>query len=600
MTRRARLTLSSVLLAALLAGSLSALYLRGQINKQFQIVLERSEVLIQLAADAVVRSIDNQLSLPVREALIGDVDLADRLLKIMTTSRNLLEIAICDPRGLVLTSTDPTRRRGEPFPDSYGDYRRLAGEAGVWERVRVLRAESKPSYYQLSQVLEDEGEGAVVSLRVVVYPGLIRRDLLPDLNQAILLSLLSVLGAAIGALLFSSYAFKPLGQVSQMLDHLMRGEYTPQRQMASQDEFGAVFSKVDLLGQQLGNFERVLDQLEEAVLIFGRDRNLVVASGALETFLGRRRAQLSGSSMGAVFPPESPLGALLDQVAEAGKALGNVRVPLPPGGKLSHALLSVEILETAASSSARNAGLLVRLRDPEAHRQIQGQLQTAERLSAINRVTSGVAHEVKNPLNAILMHVELAKMKLARGDSQIQPQMEIISKEILRLDRVVKTFLDFTRPTELKLAEVLVDAFVIGIADLARPQAAGAGIEVQVDTHAEDAAIAADPDLLKLAVLNLVLNAIEAMPAGGTLRFESRTWDQEAEIRVVDTGAGIAPELREKIFQLYFTTKPSGSGIGLAMTFRIVQLHGGKIEFLSEPDKGTTFYLRFPVTGSPL
>jgi signal transduction histidine kinase len=100
---------------------------------------------------------------------------------------------------------------------------------------------------------------------------------------------------------------------------------------------------------------------------------------------------------------------------------------------------------------------------------------------------------------------------------------------------------------------------------------------------------------MKQAVLNIVVNAIEAMPQGGELRFESAVQDEQAEIRISDTGAGIPPELREKIFRLYFTTKKEGSGIGLAMTFRVVQLHDGTIDFSSEPGRGTTFVLRFPL-----
>ena len=126
-------------------------------------------------------------------------------------------------------------------------------------------------------------------------------------------------------------------------------------------------------------------------------------------------------------------------------------------------------------------------------------------------MTGGVAHEVKNPLNAILLHVEVARAKMSRGDTDIAPQMEIISREIVRLDRVVKTFLDFTRPVDLKFSNV-------------------------------------------------------------PLR-----------------------ELMEEIAQLYFTTKKEGSGIGLAMTFRIVQLQDGTIDFTSEPGKGTTFVIRLPI-----
>ena len=104
-----------------------------------------------------------------------------------------------------------------------------------------------------------------------------------------------------------------------------------------------------------------------------------------------------------------------------------------------------------------------------------------------------------------------------------------------------------------------------------------------------------DRDLLKQAMLNIVVNAMQAMPDGGELRFDSVADEESAEIRISDTGAGIPPELRDKIFRLYFTTKKEGSGIGLAMTFRIVQLHDGTIDFTSEPGKGTTFSIRLPI-----
>jgi signal transduction histidine kinase len=241
------------------------------------------------------------------------------------------------------------------------------------------------------------------------------------------------------------------------------------------------------------------------------------------------------------------------------------------------------------------SGLLVRLRDPEAQRKIGRELQTADRLAAISRVSSGVAHEVKNPLNAILLHVEVAKARLARGDTDIGQQMDTISSEILRLDRVVKTFLDFTRPVELKLSNVSLGEFVEDVVNLARPQAEASKIRIEVVQEADGVEIRVDRDLLKQALLNVVVNAIEAMPQGGELRFEAYAGEDTAEIRVSDTGVGIPPELREKIFRLYFTTRREGSGIGLAMTFRIVQLHDGTIDFTSEPGKGTTFFIRLPI-----
>lgn len=608
MTRRARLTLISVCLVALLTGTISTYYLKTEIEKQFEFALQRANIMKSLAADSVARSLEQQPSLPMAQALLFDSDLADRLRTIMAVSQSLLEITICDPHNYVLLSTDASRHAGDPFPGDYPDYGQLANRSGLFQKLRVLIDESTPKYYQLSEALGPEGQSPVLFVRVVILPALIRSEVMPELQKAAVVSLLSILGSILIALVFSNFAFQPLTNVAKMLDHLTRGDYESQAQaprlQSREDEFGVMVSKVNLLGQQLGNFERLLDQLEEAVLVFGADGNLIVASGALEKFLGRRRVELMGLTVTDIFPPDASVGFFLEQIMETGRPVRNFPVRLGGDGahgngliktKLSHALLSVELLESFASGTRKNAGVMVRLRDPEVRRQIKGQLQTAERLTAINRVTSGVAHEVKNPLNAILMHVELARIKLAKGDYDVNPQMEIIASEILRLDRVVKTFLDFTRPVEMKTAEVSVDTLVSEVVEIARPQAQAAGVTVSIGLHAPDATMIADADLLKQAMLNIVVNAIEAMPKGGELRFESSIEAEEAEIRISDSGTGIPSDKRDKIFQLYFTTKKKGSGIGLAMTFRIVQLHNGKINFFSEPGKGTTFVIRFPL-----
>src|SRR5262249_5938607 len=156
----------------------------------------------------------------------------------------------------------------------------------------------------------------------------------------------------------------------------------------------------------------------------------------------------------------------------------------------------------------------------------------------------------KNPLNAILLHVEVAKAKLANGDTDIAPQMEIVGREILRLDRVVKTFLDFSRPVELKFDTVPVHDLVSEIVDLARPQAEASGIQVAVQDEADGIEVRVDRDLLKQAVLNVVVNALEAMKDGGRLGVCARVYEESAEIRITDTGKGIEPSLRDKIFRL--------------------------------------------------
>src|SRR5208283_772682 len=185
--------------------------------------------------------------------------------------------------------------------------------------------------------------------------------------------------------------------------------------------------------------------------------------------------------IGGIFPIETALGRAIADATAGGLPLSKRRVAVGPGvssSTVAWALLSVDPLTAPGGAGS---GTLIRLRDPEAQRKLGRELQTADRLAALSRVSGGVAHEVKNPLNAILLHVEVARAKLARGDTAIEPQIEIISSEIARLDRVVKTFLDFTRPVELSMTTVPVSELLEETVALARPQAEAAGIGVTLE-----------------------------------------------------------------------------------------------------------------------
>jgi signal transduction histidine kinase len=227
------------------------------------------------------------------------------------------------------------------------------------------------------------------------------------------------------------------------------------------------------------------------------------------------------------------------------------------------------------------------------------QLDVATRLAAISRLTGGVAHEIKNPLNAIALRLELLKARLGEPDHELSPEIDILSKEVHRLDRVVKTFLDFSRPLDVHLQDLDLTVLAREVTEFVTPQARLAKIDVDFSAPPEPSAstvMRGDPDLLKQAVLNLVTNAMDALGTGGQLRVGVENAGDKLILEVCDTGPGIPPEVRDKVFQLYFTTKSKGSGIGLAMTYRAVQLHNGTISFKSDADSGTTFRLEFPAT----
>jgi len=605
---QAKLTLGYVLLATLMVGLISAVDLGNHVQLQFEATLERAQILQKVASKFVKHALNSQPSVPLRQAL-RDPGLAQDLVDIMTSSRAILEISVVDPHtDEVLADSDPSRLGTAA---KYPNFRDLVLNAGWLDQLRVLTRQDT-QYYQLDQPLGPSTQQTLIYVRVIIYPALIRNDVAPTLKRNANVALVSVIAAVCLTFLFSALMFRRLGAVSHLLDLIERGEFDPEKVPTAKlatDELSVMATKVSMLGQRLrgaqyevsdlrGNIDRLLSDLEDAVFIFSRERRLVFASGSVEKFLGKKRSDLAGQTIAEIFPPSSTLGLLIAQVSQTGRPVRSRRVPVATlaegGATIAVVLLSVDLLDSLPGGDS-GSGLLVRLRDPEAQRKLGRELQTADRLAAISRVSSGVAHEVKNPLNAILLHVEVARSKLAQGDVNVSPQMEIISREILRLDRVVKTFLDFTRPVELKLATVPLDDLMNEIVELARPQADASKIRVTVQEEAEGVEIRVDRDLLKQAVLNVVVNAIEAMPEGGDLRLESSAGEDMAEIRVADTGVGIPPELREKIFRLYFTTRKEGSGIGLAMTFRVVQLHDGTIDFTSEPGKGTTFVIRLPI-----
>ena len=599
-----RLTLWSILVMTVVVTLISAIDMVGEIKSQFDLALTRS-LPVGFVVTAVQKAVERTPRPTATASVREDPQLSQQLAQILAEGQFIAEIAVCDLNGNILSDSD-SDHKGTKLPESE-DFAEFVKKSPWWEKLRVLLKGQKT--YEVRTDLKNAKGEHELRIHVVFDTALMRRgseSIMPILMGHLRLAIASILGSVVAVLILSATAFRPLGKLGEMLDLLARGEYEMQPVKPGSDQFGLVASKVQILGEVLkgrqseisdlkSNVEQILNELDDAVLIFGRDRRLIAAAGTIEKFMSRPRAELMGQSINEIFPPGTTLGLLLAQSIQTARPIRNRRIPLQgvERGSMAMALLSVEFLE------ASGGGMVVRLRDPEPTQQIGRHLQTADRLSAISRLTGGVAHEVKNPLNAILMHVELAKMKLNHGDYDLQPQMDVISSEILRLDRVVKTFLDFTKPVELHVTDTTLQSLVQDIADLARPQALASGIELTVRQSDEPTTVTVDPDLLKQAILNVVVNAIEAMSQSGkpdgVLCVESSVRGNAAEIRVADTGPGIPQELREKIYNLYFTTKSNGSGIGLAMTFQIVQLHDGTIEVATETGKGTTFIIRLPI-----
>jgi signal transduction histidine kinase len=233
-----------------------------------------------------------------------------------------------------------------------------------------------------------------------------------------------------------------------------------------------------------------------------------------------------------------------------------------------------------------------------AHVTVQSLVSYSQRLAALGRLTSGVAHEVKNPLNAMMIHLELVKERLDAPTLEVRQSLDVIGGEIRRLDRVVQGFLRFMRPHELLLKVIEVATLLQSAVVLVEAEWQSQGIRFSIEVAPGLPAIEADEELLRQALLNLIQNACQAMPRGGFVTVGARVEGHTLCIEVADEGVGIAPDEVERIFTLYYTSRPDGTGIGLSVVYRIVQMHDGSIDVRSELGRGTTMTVRLPLRGA--
>jgi two-component system sensor histidine kinase HydH len=226
--------------------------------------------------------------------------------------------------------------------------------------------------------------------------------------------------------------------------------------------------------------------------------------------------------------------------------------------------------------------------------QTEEQLRRADRLSALGELSAGMAHEIRNPLGSIKGAVEILKDDYSPDESKYE-FIQILLKETDRLNHIVQEFLSFARPKPPEFQQTDVNEAVESVLILTAQEARKSKVTVVKKLDPSVGKRSIDAGLLRQALLNLILNAIQAMPQGGTLTVETVLRETVVEMKIADTGIGISEENRKKLFSPFFTTKKNGTGLGLAITYRIIENHKGDISIISEPGQGTTFTVRIPV-----
>jgi signal transduction histidine kinase len=557
----------------------------------------------------------------VADTLRRDAGLNALLTSIVNYTPTVLDVSIVDRNNRAIIAVPDSTLDDQILP-SRPDYSVLLRQSPVRTLKIVF---GPPQVYNVTLGL-DRNDQPFLFIRIGIRTTFLSHAFRPWLLEAFSFMGLAMIISMIVAAFVANLALQPIEDISQRLDKLaaqdapadspasrharrsIEPEFLPAPVEAaaeprrSGDAVAQVSGKIERLGQRIRNVEEVfsalrenLDQilsnLQDGLMLFTRDSRAVLVSSACERFLNIGRDRIFGAEVREIFDRSTRLGRLVRDAFEGGMSIVQEEVTTETGRRVE---VSLDFIHDSQSRDPHSLGALLTIHDLESVREIETELEVSRRMASIGRLTAGVGHEVKNPINAIVVHLELLRNKVQVGGDALR-HLDIIQSEIRRLDRVVQTLVDFSRPVELQLKDQDLRSVVSSVLMLASADLHNRGITVESAAPPRAVPCRVDADLMEQALLNIVLNGAQAMASGGVLEVRLTEDTRWAYIRIRDHGEGIPDEIRPRIFDLYFTTKKEGSGIGLAMTYRIVQMHHGQIDVESKPGSGTTFVLRLPL-----
>jgi signal transduction histidine kinase len=554
-------------------------------------------------------------------------------------SDNITTATIVDTNGIIMIAN--LRAMVGQLSPMQDDLARL-NAAGPYEKLKEIYTGDGRTL-EVRETLK-RGDEEFGSIRIGVSTLLMRRQL-DDMFWDALFTVAAALAISVFvAGVFAQLLLRPIHVLRSGLTRLGRGEFGVRLDLPPGDEFGELGDFFNTVSQQLSadrsllagqkaNLQTAVEHLEDAVALFNPSGELLFSNPAMQPTLP---ADAIGRALQGLLPTGHPYRTLVEETLATRRSRGPVQshrhntepVSVPSKGSPAADVKAAdeELIMTHAimGTSGELVGVLLVSRNLAHLSRMQSTLAYSRKLVALGRLTAGIAHEVKNPLNAMMIHLELLRTKIRATQTVPQPEtvaaaggmlglgpgraaalpapvqgalehVSIIESEIRRLDEAVQGFLKFTRPEDLRLQPVKVNGLMDEILPIIETEASKHNVKVTVDVPAGIPAVNGDAAMLRQAFLNLAINACQAMPNGGSLRLKSGPASRSrVEVLVQDTGVGIAPEHLSKIFNLYFTTKERGTGIGLSMVYRIIQMHDGEVEVQSTPGRGTTFRVLLP------
>jgi len=593
---RAWETIVITLLVLLVVGTTTAVHM----SRLWRVVVEEASREAELIARQIYAQAGQAVSRGARgedssQHLRHDRDLRSLVEASVGYSPHLLYAMITDSEDRILLHTEPDKE------DSPAPARPALAELLRLDPVRRLAAlYPGGTVYETALPLKLNNQ-PFGTIRLGLSTTLLNRELDAALRQSLVLAAIALPAAWIIAMLLARLMLHPLRALSTQVDRLRRGEFQAEAAPGG-DEFQELSSQLERLGRELhadrlatlsekAQLQQVVDQLEDGVIVLNRKREVVFVNRIAEAVVGQPLERVVGRPLGELLDAGHPVVQMVEQVFADRSAFRNATLSVPHNGRAKECLVSAFFVSDAGDTNG-----VVLVKDLESVKTVQSLVSYSAKLAALARLTSGVAHEMKNPLNAMMIHLELVRERLDRPSDQVEQSVAIIGSEIRRLDRVVQGFLRFMRPQDITFARVDLNALLQSQVALLEAEWQAQGVRAALELDPDLPAIGADGELLCQVWLNILQNAGQAMPGGGTVTVRGGGEGRGGvRLSITDGGAAVPAEDLDRIFKLYYTTKPDGSGIGLSVVYRIVQMHDGTIDVQSEVGRGTTMSVRLPV-----
>jgi signal transduction histidine kinase len=526
------------------------------------------------------------------QALRSDITLHEFLDSSQAFGHGVVYLRIEDSADTILAAVPPSSE-GQKATQTPG-FDQLDAAMAEWSPLSRARALWGVQTYEMSRAVEIGGRPFAV-IKVGLSTGLIADEVRRSIRGIAEIGGGAIVIGLIGLMLYGGVLMRPVRELASEVEQLASGHGEVNLRIAGHDELSTLAEKFNHLSQRIrtdrsqwenerGQFFNIFRSITDAVILLDAEGMVLFANAEAQT---RLKLPADGKPLALLLGHEHPLARMVETSYAVGTEVHDVALELREDGAISRFLVSIFSL----GRGPEPPGLLVIVRDLKPVQELESVVDYSGRLARLGGLISGVAHQIRNPLNAMSLQLELLSQDNERG-RPLDQRVQAVRKEILRLDQAVDALLRFMRPERLKLDRVALNDLLVEVANqVMRP-----GIRVEYQLEHNLPRINADRALLSEALRNVAANAVEAMPEGGALTLATSIFgDGLVEACITDQGHGIPSEHLDRIFQLYFTTKEGGSGLGLSLASRAIDLHGGTVDVKSTVGIGTEIRIRLPI-----